>query len=166
MKMKRILIVGRGCSGKSTLAKSLGEKLQLPVYHLDQYFWKENWVPLAEEEKQKIHAELIDSDSWIIEGSTEFLEDRAKRADTFIVLDLPVWKTLPSWVRRIWKYRGVTRPDMVDGNVERMNFEYVKWQLDRKSTERKINKLKAVCPDKRMIIFKSRKAAHDFVASV
>lgn len=82
--MKRILIVGRGISGKSTLARAMGEKLSLPVYHLDKYFWDKNWEEPTKAEKHERHTKLISGESWIVEGSTEFLDERAKRADTFL----------------------------------------------------------------------------------
>ena len=41
--MQRIIIIGCGGAGKSTLARKLGEVLDLPVVHLDQLFWKPNW---------------------------------------------------------------------------------------------------------------------------
>ncbi|MDJ0568280.1 MAG: shikimate kinase [Pleurocapsa sp. MO_192.B19] len=30
-------------AGKSTLARTLGEKLNLPVIHLDVYYWQPEW---------------------------------------------------------------------------------------------------------------------------
>ena len=41
--MKRILIIGSGGAGKSTLAVKLSELLGLDVVHLDSYFWNPNW---------------------------------------------------------------------------------------------------------------------------
>jgi len=38
--MKRVLILGRGASGKSTLARRLGEITGLPVVELDKAFWR------------------------------------------------------------------------------------------------------------------------------
>ena len=38
--MKRVVIFGRGASGKSTLAKRLGEITGLPVVELDEIFWQ------------------------------------------------------------------------------------------------------------------------------
>ncbi|TOH24481.1 AAA family ATPase, partial [Vibrio parahaemolyticus] len=38
--MKRIAVIGSGGSGKSTFSALLGKKLNLPVHHLDQLYWK------------------------------------------------------------------------------------------------------------------------------
>ena len=37
--MERVMIIGCGGAGKSTLARKLGEKTGLPVVHLDQIWW-------------------------------------------------------------------------------------------------------------------------------
>ena len=42
--MKKILVIGSGGSGKSTFSRRLGEKLGLPVVHLDQLYWRPGWV--------------------------------------------------------------------------------------------------------------------------
>jgi adenylate kinase family enzyme len=36
--MKRVVILGRGASGKTTLARRLGEITDLPVIELDRFF--------------------------------------------------------------------------------------------------------------------------------
>ena len=48
--MNKILIIGCGGAGKSTLAKILDEKLGLPVIHLDKEFWRAGWKPLSKEQ--------------------------------------------------------------------------------------------------------------------
>ena len=45
--MKRIMIIGCGGAGKSTLARQLGEKLNLPVVHLDKLFWLPGWEHIS-----------------------------------------------------------------------------------------------------------------------
>ena len=47
---KRILIIGCGGAGKSTLARQLGKKLNLPVVHLDKIWWLPNWQNRTKEE--------------------------------------------------------------------------------------------------------------------
>ncbi len=124
------MIIGPGNAGKSTLAVKLGSKLELPVYHLDKYFWREhaNWQAEDKEKFRQRCIDLIKKDSWIIEGDFgNTYEMRADAADTIIVLDFPRRVIVPRFFIRVWKYRGTTRPDMAEGNIERINYEYIKW---------------------------------------
>jgi len=87
----KIAIVGNPGSGKSTVASTLQEILGIPLYHLDQYFWKPGWQRPDRNEFAKIHHELCDKDEWIIEGmATRLFEYRAARADIIIFLDMPL----------------------------------------------------------------------------
>ncbi|MGI4789951.1 MAG: hypothetical protein ACRYFS_14005 [Janthinobacterium lividum] len=45
--MKRAAVIGPGGAGKSTLARQMGEKLALPVVHLDVVYWHEGCGLLA-----------------------------------------------------------------------------------------------------------------------
>ena len=47
--MERILIIGCGGAGKSTLARRLGEKTGLPVVHLDKLYWRPGWQHVTRE---------------------------------------------------------------------------------------------------------------------
>jgi hypothetical protein len=42
-KIMKIAIIGNCGSGKSTLGLMLHKKLHIPLYHIDQYFWKSGW---------------------------------------------------------------------------------------------------------------------------
>ena len=86
--MERILIIGCGGAGKSTLARQLGEKLNLPVVHLDKLFWKSGWVESTKAEiDEKIFWEM-QKKCWIIDGNyTRTLPQRLKHCDTVIYLD-------------------------------------------------------------------------------
>ena len=48
--MERILVIGCPGSGKTRLAKLLGEKLNLPVVHLDNLWWTGQWENVSREE--------------------------------------------------------------------------------------------------------------------
>lgn len=98
---QRIAIIGNAGSGKSTLALKLHKLLGLPLYHLDQYFWKPGWIEPDLEEFAKIHKELCDRDSWIIEGmAIRFADYRLQRADIIIFLDVPTYLCLYRILKR------------------------------------------------------------------
>jgi adenylate kinase family enzyme len=86
----KIAIIGNAGSGKSTLALELHKITGIPLYHLDQYFWKPGWQEPDRDEFEKIHNQLCDGDSWIIEGvAIRILEYRIQKADIVIFLDIP-----------------------------------------------------------------------------
>lgn len=92
---KKIAIVGCGGSGKTTLAFKLQEHLNLPLHHLDQYYWKPGWQRPELEDFAQAHSDLCAQDAWIIEGSYyRFFYERAKQADVIIFLDVPRYKCL------------------------------------------------------------------------
>lgn len=103
----KIAITGNPGSGKSTLAQQLGELLNLPVYHLDYYFWKPGWQEPDRADFERIHNELCDRDTWIIEGvATRFLDYRATQADIVIFLDIPTYLCLYRVLKRAYIHFG------------------------------------------------------------
>jgi len=67
--MKRILVIGCSGAGKTTFSRMLGEKLSLPVYHLDQLYWKPDWVESNKNEFTKKQTAIITGERWIIDGN-------------------------------------------------------------------------------------------------
>ena len=66
---QRILIIGSGGAGKSTLARRLGELTGIPVIHLDAHYWLPGWVVTPKEEwAGKVDA-LLQGDRWIMDGN-------------------------------------------------------------------------------------------------
>lgn len=100
---KKIIIIGGSCSGKSTLAQNLGEMFNLPIVYLDLYDpYAVQTGKERDKRKQKIIKVIKDTvkkDSWIIEGIYEWyeFEERLNKADTMILLLLPTYK-------RVWSY--------------------------------------------------------------
>ena len=58
--VKRVLIFGRGASGKSTLAARLGEITALPVIELDKIFWQRSLVATPHDQWDQVQIEPID----------------------------------------------------------------------------------------------------------
>jgi adenylate kinase family enzyme len=47
---RRILVIGCSGAGKSTLAWAIANRHQLPLIHLDRFFWRPGWVAPSEPE--------------------------------------------------------------------------------------------------------------------
>jgi adenylate kinase family enzyme len=126
--MRRILIIGSGGAGKSTLSVRLGEALDIPVLHLDTLFWKPGWVMTpVDEERAKLAAVMRDV-CWSMDGNYGSTRDpRSSGAVTSMCLDLPRVTCLRRVVKRRMQYHGKTRPDMGPGNPERIDVSFLKW---------------------------------------
>jgi adenylate kinase family enzyme len=88
--MKRVVILGRGASGKSTLARRLGDITGLPVIEADKIFWQPGLVPTAREQWIAIQKGIVAEDRWIIDGDLgryDAVEVRLRAADTIILLN-------------------------------------------------------------------------------
>lgn len=88
LKCKKISIFGPSGSGKSTLAIKLGELLNLPVFHIDNFFWKPNWIQTDKKVLCKEIKKITKQRKWIIDGTySRTLKNRFKRSDLVIFLD-------------------------------------------------------------------------------
>ena len=125
---QKILIVGSGGAGKSTLSRQLGEKWNLPVIHLDAMFWQPNWNPSPRPEFIERVKNELQKPAWIIDGNYDStMELRAQYADLVIYLDFPKTLCLYRACKRAWTYRGTTRPDMGKDCPEKIDWEFVQW---------------------------------------
>jgi adenylate kinase family enzyme len=124
--MKRVVILGRGASGKSTLAKCLGEITQLPVIELDKVFWRPGLAATSREQWVVVQEKLVEEEGWIMDGdlgSYDVVEVRLRAADTIIFLDFSLVRCAWRAVRRsreradFWRwllaYRCQSRPVLI-----------------------------------------------------
>lgn len=155
----KILIVGCGGAGKSTLAAEMGRRFGLPIVHLDKLWWLPNWQNRSEQEfDELLNAELVKND-WIIEGNYfRTFETRLKYADLCIFLDYDTELCVQSVYARAEKYKGVTRPDMTDGCPEQIDDEFKNWITSFKETVRPLMLSKLKNGSTPYMIFQTREA--------
>lgn len=120
--MQRVLMVGPCGAGKSMLAFRLAERTGLPLFHMDKLAWKSGWVDSTRDEVLERLAAVVAGERWLIEGTYgSTLAPRLARADTIVYLDYPVRLCVARLLRRYWRFRGRTRPDMTEGCPERLD---------------------------------------------
>lgn len=92
----KIHIIGSVGSGKTTLARSLSKRFNLPHYELDNVVWQRSDmgdIRRNEKERDEYFQSIIKADSWIIEGvHYEWVEESFKNADMIIFLDISYGK--------------------------------------------------------------------------
>lgn len=129
--MKKILILGSGGAGKSTLARHLSEISEIEVIHLDQLYWQPNWGETPKNIWIEILEEQLAKDAWIMDGNFDgTLAMRLKKCDTVLFLDVPRLVCLWRVVKRFSVYKGRTRPDMGEGCREKIDYKFLKWIWD------------------------------------
>ncbi len=169
--MKRILIIGNAGSGKTTFAKALAEKTQLPLVHLDKLFWCGEWEHLSRDEFDAVLQIELEKDEWIIDGNfSRTIPHRLKYCDTVFYFDLPAITCLWGSTVRVIKNYGKSRDDM-GGNCPEY-FDKQKVSLYKaifsfnRNHRKKYRKLLGEQKNKNVVIFKSRKQACSYLNSL
>jgi adenylate kinase family enzyme len=87
--MNKILIIGEAGRGKTTLAKTVSETLDLPHHSTDDLFWETKYsVPKERALALRLAEELYEKEKWIMEGTTQWLiEPGLEHADTILFLN-------------------------------------------------------------------------------
>ena len=167
--MRRIAIIGCGGAGKSTLARKMGEKLGLKVHHLDRLYWRSDWKESALNEWKPLHDNLCTESEWILDGNySSTMDVRLKACDTVIFLDFPRLLCLYRVVKRFFKYRGTSRPDMTLGCPERVTKEFLHyiWMYPKARRPGILKKLENIKAEKNVYILTSTQEISDFLAGL
>lgn len=123
---RRINVKGTSGSGKSTFARELARRLELPYVELDALHHGPNWSEPTDEEFRARVRETMTPAGWVIDGNyeTKLGETVLAEADTIVWLDLPLWLKL----RRVWKRtRHRIRNDVELWNGNRETWRNALW---------------------------------------
>ena len=135
--MQRIVVLGPPGSGKSTLARQLGTRHGLPVFHLDQAFWRPGWAETPPECFRAEVERLAALPAWVIDGNyTATLAPRLARADLVVLIDMPAWRCMARLLRRTLSNYGRVRADAAPGCPERLDPAFLRhalfWNWERR----------------------------------
>lgn len=167
---KKIAVIGCAGSGKTFLTLKLQEKLQLPVFHLDQYHWKPNWQRVDEEIFTKAHHDLCVQKLWIIEGIYfRHASERFEHADAIIFLDMPRYVCLWNVIKRsLFNSSKVIEGNPQGCQLNLLNWkflEFLQWIWNFKSKHRQVilDTLRKIEGEKSVYIITSRTEMNDFL---
>ena len=149
--MKRIIVIGPSGAGKSELSRKLQKILNLPLYHLDNIFWKDDKTHISRDEFDKQLSTILKQDEWIIDGDySRTYEMRMNASDTIIFLNYPIELCLESVESRV----GKETPDI----------PWVEEEFDPEFKEWIINWFKDKLPKTKALIeeYKNKKAIFEF----
>ncbi|MGB2510554.1 DNA topology modulation protein [Leuconostoc suionicum] len=164
--MKRVLLIGSGGAGKSTLARKLSKQLNITVFHLDKLLWKPNWQMMPKPEQAIIVNNLVRQDSWIIDGNYNgTLDIRVAAADTIIFLDRSRFVCIYQVFKRLLQYKGTSRPDMQDNCPEKIDLDFLKWiwHFPNKQKIMIMNMFETIDQSKNIVILKNKKQIEQFL---
>lgn len=162
--MKRVLVVGCGGSGKSTLTRQIAQSRGLPLFHLDAHYWRPGWQEPDKTDWVRQVEAIAAQDSWVIDGNyTGTMPPRFDRADTMIFIDLPTHICLARVIRRAWQWLGRTRADMAVGCPEKLDWAFLRfvWTFRPERRQKMIALLNAFPRDR--IYLGSRRAIQAYV---
>ena len=156
----RICIFGRPGSGKSTFALKLHKETNLPLYHLDKYFFTANWVERDYQQFLSIQQDIVDQERWIIDGnSLKSLEMRYARAQVCLYFNYPRWLCLIRLVKRIL-FKDPAIKDRADECPEIIRWNLIKymWTFEYRQNKRLlhlITQLRSDYPEVKFIEIKN-----------
>jgi hypothetical protein len=150
--MRRVVILGRAASGKSTLARRLSNITGLPVIEVDKIFWQPGLIATPREQWVVMQEKLVAGDRWIMDGDLgpyDAVEVRLRAADTVIFLDF-------SLVRCVW--RAIRR--------SRERGDFWRWLLAYRYQSRPILRAAIAnhAPNAVLHVFRSPRALGSFVS--
>jgi adenylate kinase family enzyme len=151
----RIVVTGTSGAGKTTLARTLAARLDLPHIDLDAINWQPDWHDLLTDdpgELRRLVTREIEADAWVTDGYYPFLQDVIwSRATHLIWLDYSraviMWQVIGRSV-----YRAVARVELWPGTGNRetwlrwlhpshpIRWSWRSWQRQRAETEARLGR--------------------------
>jgi adenylate kinase family enzyme len=127
---KRIAIIGTAGSGKTTLARRLSARLEIPCIELDSLYWEPDWKPAYFLDFRERVEHATDAPVWIADGNYHTSRDIVwERAEALLWLDFGLFLSLGRLLRRTAR-RVRTGEELWNGNRENIWSQLKVWSTD------------------------------------
>ncbi len=155
----KILIIGNGGAGKTTLAYKLKPFVKGPILHLDSIYWTKNYKHRDRETFFNDVTKVTAQPQWIIEGCPiPGLDFRCKHADCILFLNPPTRTCLFRAIKRSIINIFSNHDDQSGCPAIKFNLKTFKWILKyEKITKPKINKLILNQHSEKLLVIKNKK---------
>ena len=161
--MKKIIVIGCSGAGKTTFSEKLRDKLGMQLFYLDAIWHKPDRTHISREEFDARLGEILELDSWIIDGNySRTVERRIAACDTVFLFDLPVEVCLEGAIERL----GKKRSDMpwIDSEIDPWLEKEIRAFGDKNLPS--IYTLLDKYSEKNIMIFTSREQADEYLVNI
>jgi adenylate kinase family enzyme len=168
---KRILCYGVCGSGKTTLARRIGEATGIPWHSADDLAWLPGWVMTSTEWQAEKIAAIVEQDEWVLDTAYgKWIDVTLGRVELIVALDYPRWFSFGRLLKRTVS-RAIDKKPICNGNTETWRQMFSRdsilvWHC--RSFKRKRERIRAweADPDVSVFVFRSARAAEDWVRSL
>lgn len=116
--LRRIAVVGTSGAGKTSFARALSQRLQIPHIELDELHWSANWQEVPDELFRDRVSSATSGSAWVSDGNYHMVRDIIwSRADAVIWLDYSFTLVMTRLFMRTMD-RIINRTEIWHGNRE------------------------------------------------
>ena len=74
-------MIGNAAGGKSTLARHLARRRELPLFEVDRLLWQQGWQVTPAADYARGHAAIVAQERWVMDGlgRQELIAERLAR---------------------------------------------------------------------------------------
>ena len=168
----KIMVLGPSGTGKTTLGRMLGEKLNITHLPLDSVYWQKDWNSISKEGFNTYMKDFLTKNkSWVIDGNytnNKHFYYRLDSTDIIVYLDFGRQVSLQGIHKRAAEYKHQVRSDMAEGCVEGIDQVFLQYVTNFDKFKGKY--LKALISKynnkKQVLLFKSRKELYEWYDSL
>lgn len=161
--MKKILVIGPSGAGKSYFSKELSKVTGLPLFHLDNIFWRKDRTHITREEFDLKLLEILNKDKWIIDGDySRTYELRIQYCDIIYFLDFSLEDCLKGVESRLGKVR-----EDIPFIDEEFDSEFKEWIINWFKDKRPwVIHLEEKFKEKNFIVLKNRNEVNEYLNKI